>query len=158
MTVVFAYRDASAADFAFLQRLHRAGMKSHVAQIWGWDEEAQERLLRERFDPKLLSVIRCGGEDVGILQVTRSPGAIRLEQILIDPTHQRRGIGTAILGALVAEAAAGGASLSLSVLEPNPAKALYERVGFVVVGTDDIRYEMVYRRVENSNRNTIGNG
>ena len=117
----------------------------YVTQLWGWDDGVQMRILRERFDPGLLSVIRHEERGIGVLQVTRSPTAFRLDNILIDPAYQRRGIGTAILAALIAEATDRGVSLTLSVLRPNPAKALYERAGFVVVRQDDVRIEMTYR-------------
>lgn len=145
MTVRFTFRDATEADFTLLQRLHYAGMKRHVEKIWGWDDDVQIGILRERFDPRLLSVIRYEERDVGVLQVTRSPDAIRLDNILIDPAYQRHGIGTAILASLIAEATDRGVSLTLSVLRPNPAKALYERVGFTAVGEDDARIYMSYR-------------
>jgi ribosomal protein S18 acetylase RimI-like enzyme len=47
------------------------------------------------------------------------------------PGHRRRGIGTALLGALQREARIQGIDrLSLSVEQDNPAIALYERLGF----------------------------
>ncbi|HEY3889196.1 MAG TPA: GNAT family N-acetyltransferase, partial [Caulobacteraceae bacterium] len=143
--IAFTYRPARDADFDLLRRLHRAGMHAHVTALWGWDEAAQERLLRERFEPERLSVIVSEGRDVGMLQVSRAPGAIRLDNLLIDPAWQGCGIGSAILRELTAEAAATGAALTLSVLKPNPAKALYERMGFAVTGEDDFRYAMAYR-------------
>jgi len=145
VTARFSFRDATEADFTLLQRLHYAGMKSHVEKIWGWDDDVQLGILRGRFDPRLLSVIRCGERDVGVLQVTRTPDVIRLDNILIDPAYQRHGIGSAILASLIAEATDRGISLTLSVLKPNPAKALYERVGFSAVGEDDARIYMSYR-------------
>lgn len=46
-----------------------------------------------------------------------------------------RGVGTALLAALINEARARGlAGLSLSVEDANPARRLYERAGFEVVG------------------------
>ena len=49
--------------------------------------------------------------------------------------HRGRGIGRALLNALLANArAAGFPALSLSVERTNPAAALYERVGFRKVG------------------------
>jgi ribosomal protein S18 acetylase RimI-like enzyme len=143
--VAFSFRRAQEADFDLLRRLHRAGMKAHVTELWGWDDEVQDGLLRERFEPERLSVIVSGGRDIGILQVSREPGSMRLDNILIDPAWQGRGIGSAILSDLAAEARGAGTALSLSVLKPNPAKALYERMGFVVVGEDEFRYAMAYR-------------
>ena len=53
----------------------------------------------------------------------------------VQATHRGRGIGTALLRALVERAAAEGRrALSLSVEDGNAARRLYERTGFVVVG------------------------
>ena len=50
------------------------------------------------------------------------------------PEHRGRGIGTALLGALLATAVDDGvAGLSLSVERDNPAASLYGRLGFVEV-------------------------
>jgi ribosomal protein S18 acetylase RimI-like enzyme len=51
------------------------------------------------------------------------------------PDHRGAGIGTALLAAVVEQATARGLrAVSLSVEDGNPARALYERAGFVVVG------------------------
>jgi ribosomal protein S18 acetylase RimI-like enzyme len=137
-------RPVTQEDFALLQRLHREGMKPYVEELWGWDEREQEQILRKRFDPARLRVLRMDGHDVGILQVTRGAGLMRLDNILIDPAWRRRGIGRSVLDALTAEATARGAALTLSVVRPNPAKALYARAGFVVVSEDEFRFIMVW--------------
>ena len=52
-------------------------------------------------------------------------------EISVLPSHRRRGIGTALLGALQREARIQRIDrLSLSVEQDNPAIALYERLGF----------------------------
>jgi GNAT superfamily N-acetyltransferase len=59
--------------------------------------------------------------------------------IAVDPGHRGRGVGTALLRALC-ERAVGDriAALSLSVERANPARRLYEHLGFVEVeGTAD---------------------
>ena len=54
----------------------------------------------------------------------------------VRPPLRRRGIGAALLGALVRLAReAGHGALSLSVEPDNPARSLYERFGFRKVGT-----------------------
>jgi ribosomal protein S18 acetylase RimI-like enzyme len=51
----------------------------------------------------------------------------------VTPGSRRRGVGTALLGALIDEARhLGIPSLSLSVETDNPARSLYQRLGFVI--------------------------
>ena len=57
--------------------------------------------------------------------------------IAIVPEARGRGVGTRLLTALIEHARAEGfQALSLSVESDNPARALYERLGFVRVGGD----------------------
>jgi GNAT superfamily N-acetyltransferase len=72
--------------------------------------------------------------------------------IAVDPGHRGRGVGTALLRALCERAARDGiAALSLSVERANPARRLYEHLGFVEVeGTADactMRIDLSQRRV-----------
>jgi ribosomal protein S18 acetylase RimI-like enzyme len=61
--------------------------------------------------------------------------------IAVFPEFRRSGVGSLLLGALIARSrAAGTRAMSLSVARANPARALYERHGFVVTreeGTAD---------------------
>jgi ribosomal protein S18 acetylase RimI-like enzyme len=54
--------------------------------------------------------------------------------IALAPPFRRRGIGTALLDALIAEAQASGRTLSIHVETNNPARRLYERLGFAKAG------------------------
>lgn len=47
-----------------------------------------------------------------------------------------------LLQSLIAEARGAGASLRLSVLKANPAKRLYEPLGFAVISQSESAYEM----------------
>jgi GNAT superfamily N-acetyltransferase len=55
----------------------------------------------------------------------------------VEALHRGRGIGSSLLAALIAQARTYGCTaLSLSVEDENPARAMYRRQGFVVVGRD----------------------
>ena len=58
---------------------------------------------------------------VGGFAVERHPAADYLADILLLPAYQRRGIGSAVIGALAATARARGVPLALQVLDTNPA-------------------------------------
>jgi GNAT superfamily N-acetyltransferase len=81
------------------------------------------------------SVIEVGNERAGRLRITRTADYLELAGIQLRPQVQRRGIGTAIIEDLKAQAAAAGIPLELAVEKDNPdARKLYERLGFVEVG------------------------
>ena len=62
---------------------------------------------------------------------------LQINVVAVDPTHQRRGLGTAVLTALIQQARQQGArSATLEVSPCNTgATALYERLGFTTSGT-----------------------
>ena len=83
------------------------------------------------------SVVTAYGADVGRLRVVRTDGLVELAGLQLLPAHQGRGLGTRVVRDLMAEAASSGRGFGLSVEKDNPrARALYERLGLVVVGED----------------------
>jgi ribosomal protein S18 acetylase RimI-like enzyme len=80
----------------------------------------------------------------GWLHVLEAAGSIELHQIYLAPAQQRRGIGTSILRALQARAAAAGRPLCLNVLINNPARRLYERLGFRIQRSDAVKHHMAW--------------
>jgi len=137
---MYSLRPARPEDFGFLQMTHEKTLRSYVEEIWGWNSEQQESLLRERFEPSKLQIIQVDGDDVGVLQVEQDIDTVFLANLLILPEHQRNGLGTLIINDIIKKAA--GIPVTLSVLKFNPAKQLYERLGFVVSEQDEVRYQM----------------
>jgi ribosomal protein S18 acetylase RimI-like enzyme len=137
---MYSFRSAKPDDFALLKMIHEKTLRPYVELIWGWDEELQEVLLRKKFDPGKLQVIQLGGKDIGILQLERRPDVVFLANLLILPEYQRKGLGSLIIKDIIESAE--NRPVTLSVLKPNPAKNLYERLGFEVIDQDEIRYKM----------------
>lgn len=138
-------RPATLKDKEFLRSLHRETLREYVEQTWGWDEEWQRKRFDERFDPADMRIIVVEGDDVGMLKVGREEDRIFLENILIAPSHQRRGIGTQLIQSLMEEADERGVPLRLQVLKVNPARRLYERLGFREIGTSEMDVHMERR-------------
>lgn len=84
---------------------------------------------RARFD-----IVEQGGVPIGRIVVDREPGAIHVVDQAIVPSRRSRGIGTAIMRSLMAEAAGRGVPVNLEVGDSNdPSLRLYLRLGFAVV-------------------------
>lgn len=130
----YTLRQATATDYDFLWRLHIAAMREYVAQTWGWDEARQAAYFRAHFNPAGSQIIVLDGQDAGLLVVERRPAEIFLSAIEILPAWQGQGLGTMVLGDLLAEAAHKRLPVRLQVLKVNPARHLYERLGFAVTG------------------------
>ena len=104
------------------------------------EAEAPEQRLRMNFASA--SIILHDGQPVGMLKVDRTAQPWRLIQILLASEAQGRGMGTALLCPLIAEAESSRATVALSVLKGNPAKRLYDRLGFETVGEEPHAWTM----------------
>ena len=139
---MYRVRPASDEDFDFLYGLHVAAMKEAVSRVWGWDDAVQERMFRERPDSSKSAIVVVDGQDVGVLALQKQPDVVVLVNIEILPEFQRRGLGTAIVRDVIADAKRAGLPISLRVLRGNPARNLYERLGFVVTGETETHFLM----------------
>jgi len=125
-------RSATPADVPFLVELRRETMGCH--QIASGVVPSEEDLLRRvmaRFE--CAEIILLADQPVGLLKVARDGLDWELIQIQLKPPLQGRGLGTLLIRGVIADARRAGASLRLNVLRANPARRLYERLGFSVV-------------------------
>ena len=133
-------RPARADDRDFLLRLY-ASTREEELRLVDWSDEqkaafvqqqfeAQDAYYREHYDPATFDVIEVDGEAAGRLYVARWEDEIRIIDIALVPEYRGRGIGTRLLRDLLDEAAASGKRLSIHVELNNPARRLYERLGF----------------------------
>ena len=63
-------------------------------------------------------------------------------QIQVVPAWQGRGVGRQVIAQILSEAHGNSVPVWLSVLKVNPARMLYERLGFTVVATKENSYAM----------------
>jgi ribosomal protein S18 acetylase RimI-like enzyme len=137
-------RPATEADRQFLLDLYATTRADELALV-DWDDatkrafvehqfSAQDEHYRANYPGATLDVIEVDGERGGRLYVYRGKDDIRIMDIAVAPEFRGRGIGTALIEELIAEARASGRSVSIHVEMQNPARSLYERLGFVPVG------------------------
>lgn len=105
---------------------------------------AQDHSYRAQFPNARFDVIERAGAPLGRLIVDRSERAIHVIDVALLPEHRSRGIGTALLRALIAEAAANGQAVTLSVDRDSRALSLYRRLGFATVSEDAVYVAMTW--------------
>jgi ribosomal protein S18 acetylase RimI-like enzyme len=76
------------------------------------------------------------------VQSSTANDALYLEQIFIDAAFQRRGIGTEIIRGLIDRATQAGQPVTLGVVKTNPARNLYQRLGFRITHENDRKFYM----------------
>ena len=136
------FRPATENDTDFLYALHVATMKEYVDKTWGWDDTFQESVFRKNYVPVEIQVITFTEKDMGMLSLEERGQDIFLRAIEIHPDYQGQGIGTAIIQKIIAEGALKMKPVFLHVLKVNPAKRLYERLGFSVVNETSTHFQM----------------
>jgi ribosomal protein S18 acetylase RimI-like enzyme len=135
-------------DRPFLEALY-ASVRAAELEAVGWSEQqtaaflsqqfdVQDRVYRSQLQDATLDIVLVEGEPAGRLYVDRRPDEIAVVDISLLPAHRARGVGTFLLEALQAEAAASGRALSLQVERANPAQRLYSRLGFELVQTGPV--------------------
>ncbi|HEY1623258.1 MAG TPA: GNAT family N-acetyltransferase [Streptosporangiaceae bacterium] len=138
----YQLRPATAEDVGFLADVVIEATRAQGRVSDGFDEQQWRtdfvdwtmRQIRGEIPDSTTSVVEVGSKRAGRLRISRTADCIELSGIQLLPGVQRRGIGTAVIEDLKAQATAAGTPLDLDVEKDNPdARKLYERLGFVQV-------------------------
>jgi GNAT superfamily N-acetyltransferase len=134
----YRLRPARPADADELFRIHWAAMSDYLKQAFGedWSEEVDRPHHAEWMRSGRAQVIEVAGRIAGSLDVLRDDDSLWLARIELDPRLHGRGLGGSIVRDLQEEARRNGLTMVLDVFENNPARRLYERLGFREVGRD----------------------
>jgi ribosomal protein S18 acetylase RimI-like enzyme len=142
-------RQAARDDEGRLFELHRDAMRDYVEATWGWDESWQRGFFAENYVPaRHALIVRTEASSpaadslIGRLCITSHWRHLFLHDIELVARERGRGLGTTILRAILALAASRRKGVELVVLKCNPARHLYERLGFVVIADDGARLTM----------------
>jgi GNAT superfamily N-acetyltransferase len=145
----WSLRGAGRNDEAFMFALHRAAMREHIGATWGWDEDWQRLNFAQTYAPARHAVLVRRGtakdepdRDSGRLSLTRHWRKIFLRDIELLAPERNRGVGTAVVNAVLKLARDSNRHVELRVLRVNPAQRLYARLGFRVIDDDGARLRM----------------
>jgi ribosomal protein S18 acetylase RimI-like enzyme len=138
-----SFRPVTDDDYEYLYALNEATMRAYAEQTYGaWDEEVSRRIFAERWRPETIQIVLIDGQDGGMLEVIPSETGIWLANIRVAPEYQNQGIGARLISSVLQDAHSRGLPVTLRVLRVNPARRLYERLGFVKVGEIETHYLM----------------
>ena len=130
-------------DYEFVRRVLHVTTRDYVEDFFGpWDQDYQDQRFAEEYTIEETWIIIRGGTEVGWLAKQNLPQEIILIHFYIAPEHQKLGTGTQVLRDLIAEARKRNKAVSLGVMKNNPARRLYEREGFIVIGENDYKFLM----------------
>lgn len=144
------FRAREKADTTFLKKLFIANTKPLFAYFPPEQQDmfismqlvAQQQDYQTRWPKAKCTIILFNSEPAGQFLVDKSGQYFFLIDIAILPEYQNSGIATHVLQTLIKDASSQKMSIRLSVLKQNPALQLYKRIGFNVIGENDIHFKM----------------
>ncbi|NVK74010.1 MAG: GNAT family N-acetyltransferase [Oceanospirillaceae bacterium] len=135
------YRKATKEDMDYLFVLRKESMTPHIEAVGLIYDDAEDiNRIEYRFD--CAKIILVDGVISGLIKVVEEGNEWDLIQIQIDSFLRGQGIGKRVIADILERAFSNGASVKLSVLRSNPAKELYEMLGFKLYLVTPTTYEM----------------
>jgi GNAT superfamily N-acetyltransferase len=136
-------RPATPADSEFAYEVACKSIRPYAEQTFGiWDEARVRQTLAASISAGTAKIIEAGVDPAGLLCVQEREDHIQLDQLFLLPKYQRNGIGTALVREILSRARQRHVPVRLRVLRVNPAKRLYERLGFQVIDEEPDRFYM----------------
>jgi GNAT superfamily N-acetyltransferase len=124
-------RQATDADTEFARETHHAAYRDVVERQFGaWDEARQDAFFAEAWKPSHHGIISVDGVRCGYWAVEDRGADIHVRELVIHPSHQGRGLGTALLRGLQRQAQDRDIPIRLGTFHENYARRLYARLGF----------------------------
>jgi ribosomal protein S18 acetylase RimI-like enzyme len=118
-------------DAEVARRMHHAAYRDVVERQFGvWDEQRQDEFFADDWRSALFEMLSIDGEPIGYCAIEDRPEDIHVRELVIDPMHQGRGIGTALLRDTLDVARREQKPVVLGTLHANKAIELYTRLGF----------------------------
>lgn len=94
------------------------------------DRSGIEDIFREAHSDDLRLVMSSDGDVVGYALLSRTPEQGVIDEVAVHPAHRRKGLGEALTRWAIRDL--GDRTITLVVMDDNPARYLYEKLGFVV--------------------------
>lgn len=132
----FELRSAKNSDLAFAEEMYIETMEPLLTALGDWNEDQFRQRITRQLRVEESQIIMVDGRDIGFMQVIETDTDINLAQLHLQKGYRRNGIGTRLVSDLLARAARGNKTASLSAPRNNAAIALYKRLGYAVSRDD----------------------
>jgi len=118
-------------------------MGTYIEDVYGtWNEDVQQAFHEAWMQHKRAQVVEVSGHLVGVVDIEWREDDLHLARIEISPKLQNLGLGAEIIEGLIDLAASRERALALDVFDVNPARHLYERLGFEPTGVSGRKVHM----------------
>lgn len=144
MSTPFSFQPAVAEDLDELAALRVEAMRESLTALGRFDPKRARERFAATFLPRCTRHVVVTEQRVGFVVVKPQADALLLDHLYLRPLAQGRGIGSAVLAQVIAEARALGMPLSVGALRGSAANRFYVRHGFSKTGESE--WDVYYRR------------
>lgn len=149
------FRPVVPEDEPFVLDLYGIIRDPEISQL-NWSQEQRDAFVKMQFDlmnlhyrtnhpDRIETIILREGAMAGRLIVMVMEDEVRLGDIMVLPEHRRYGICTAVMRHWVAEGVRTNKPIRLHVERFNPARSLYERENFALIGETPTHFLMEWQ-------------
>jgi len=146
------YRPVTPDDVPFLRHLYGTTRQEEMS-ILRWNDEEKRAFLDQQFLAQKTHyedfypgceflVMEMSGKPVGRLYIDRREDRIEIIDIALLPELRGRGLGRVLLEEILAEGEKSGKRVTIYVEHFNPARHLYDRLGFRHIDTNGVYHFM----------------
>ena len=151
------FRHVQESDIPFMRALYASTRELEMNAI-DWPPEkkqefldsqffAQSKYYGEMYDGDDFMIIELDGSPIGRLYIDRTEKDIEIVDIALIPQLRGKGLGRQLLQEVLDEAAGAGKTVTIYVEHFNPARHLYDRLGFQHVDTNGVYHLMKWGTV-----------
>jgi ribosomal protein S18 acetylase RimI-like enzyme len=145
-------RPRSEADAPFLATLYASTRVTELA-VTNWTDEEKAAFLSSQFNAQTIHydqyygeadklIVEKDGVPIGRLYVDRGPNEIEIIDIALLPQFRGGGLGTRLLRDILREGEESGRPVRIYVEHFNPARHLYDRLGFQHIDSNGVYHLM----------------
>lgn len=136
-------RAAVPDDVPFLLRLRESTMSAQLAKA-GVHHSPEDQLARVMHRFECAEIVLESGKPAGLIKVHRGENQWKIVQLQLCPSIQGKGVGSWLIRDVIQQAGEAQAALTLTVFRDNPARRLYQSLGFSITGGDEHEYFMTH--------------
>lgn len=151
----YGLRVRADADLPFLCSLYAQTREEELRPV-PWTAQQKADFLADQFGKQHAHylqhyprahwwIVTCGAEPAGRLYVEQTEAELRIMDVSLAAPHRGRGLGSALIRAVLRHADEQRLPVTLHVEPFNPALRLYERFGFIRIETRGV-YEFMRRQ------------
>ena len=141
------FRNCEYNDCDFILNLKELGMKWYIEKIYGWDTDIQREKTKHEIENHKndMRIIEIDNNDIGVTTFYEENNEYVVGLIIVHPDYRGKGVATNIIKEYIDIAKKNNKNIKIKTYKFNPAKKLYERLGFKIYNEDDTH---VYLKIE----------